>query len=111
MHLFWCCIVIFLLQGLTQISLQGLRKQSVEDAERLLSTRVATFLRNRGYQSEAEYVRIIAEWHRANDERGLSQLERSRANYELLNYLLDDWMPWHRDNYDFTSIDINRYYC
>ena len=103
-------VFIFILTGLTQVSLQGLRKQSVEDAEKLLSTRVATFLESKGYQSEAEYVQIIADWHRGNDERGLSQLERSRANYALLNYVLDEWMPWHRRNYDFTSIDINRYF-
>lgn len=99
---------LFYCSDLTQVSLQGLRKQSVEDAERLLSTSVARFFRSRGYVAEAEYVQIIADWHRANDERGLSQLERSRANYGLLNYLLDEWMPWHRDNYDFASIDINR---
>ena len=29
-------------------------------------------------------------------------------NYEMLNYVLDDWMPWHRENYDFSTIDINR---
>ena len=26
----------------------------------------------------------------------------------MLNMILDDWMPWHRNNYDFSSIDINR---
>ena len=47
-------------------------------------------------------------WHEAADGRGLSELDRCRKNYAMLNMILDDWMPWHRDNYDFASIDINR---
>lgn len=28
----------------------------------------------------------------------------------MLNMILDEWMPpWHRENYDFSTIDINRY--
>ncbi|KAJ7394540.1 hypothetical protein OS493_000355 [Desmophyllum pertusum] len=26
----------------------------------------------------------------------------------MLNYVLDEWMPWHVENYDFRTIDINR---
>lgn len=26
----------------------------------------------------------------------------------MLNYILDEWMPWHKDDYDFSKIDINR---
>ena len=97
-----------MLLGLTQVALQGVRKQSVEDAEKLLSKRVATFMSSKGFTEESKYVSVIAEWHRANDERGMDQISRSRANYNLLNYLLDIWMPWHREKYDFSTIDINR---
>ena len=97
--------------GLTQIALQGLRKQSVPDAELLLSHRVAAFLRQRGYLVEAEYVQVVADWHEAWDGRGITQLQRCRKNYAMLNYLLDEWMPWHRQSYDFLFIDINRYVC
>jgi len=46
--------------------------------------------------------------HEAADGRGLSELEGCRKNYAMLNMILDDWMPWHKDNYDFSSMDINR---
>ena len=54
-------------------------------------------------------MQLMANWHEASDGRGLSQLKRAQYNYEMLNYVLDDWMPWHRENYDFSTIDINRY--
>lgn len=62
--------------GLTHAALTGERKQSVQDAERLLSYHVAKFLRERGYDKEAKYVEIIAGWHEAADGRGISELQR-----------------------------------
>lgn len=97
------------LSGLTHAALVGKRKQSVKDAERLLSYHVVDSLRRHEYHTEADYVRIVAQWHEASDGRGLSQLQRCKYNYEMLNFVLDEWMPWHTDNYDFTTIDINRY--
>ena len=98
------------LSGLTHAALVGKRKQSVKDAERLLSYHVVNSLQRLGYNLEASYVRTIAQWHEASDGRGLSQLQRSRYNYQMLNFILDEWMPWHRENYDFSTIDINRYF-
>lgn len=95
--------------GLTYAALIGKRKQSLKDAERLLSKHVADSLRRKGHDQEARHVLLIANWHEASDGRGLSQLKRSQYNYEILNYVLDDWMPWHNENYDFSTIDINRY--
>lgn len=94
--------------GLTYATLIGKRKQSLKDAERLLSYHVADSLRRRGHMQEAEHMKVIASWHEASDGRGLSQLQRSRYNYQMLNYVLDDWMPSHQENYDFSTIDINR---
>ena len=94
--------------GLTHAALVGKRKQSVKDAERLLSYHVVDSLRRHGHNTEADYVRIIAQWHEASDGRGLSQMQRCRYNYEMLNFILDEWMPWHRETYDFATIDINR---
>lgn len=94
--------------GLTYTALTGKRKQSVVDAERLLSYHVADFFREKGYEREYEYTKIIAQWHEASDGRGISQLQRCRYNYAMLNYILDVWMPWHGENYDFSTIDINR---
>ena len=94
--------------GLTHAALVGKRKQSVKDAERLLSYHVVASLERHGHNVEADYVRIVAQWHEASDGRGLSQLQRCKYNYEMLNFILDEWMPWHTDNYDFSTIDINR---
>ena len=95
--------------GLTNAALNGSRKESVPDAEKLLSFYVAKFLRAKNYDAEAEYVETVAKWHEASDGRGLSQLQRCRRNYGMLNYILDEWIPWHRDVYDLSLLDINKY--
>ena len=64
--------------GLTHAALLGERKQSVTDAEKMLSYLVAKFLREHGYEREAYYVETVAGWHEAADGRGLTELERSR---------------------------------
>ncbi|KAI8494599.1 hypothetical protein Bbelb_278250 [Branchiostoma belcheri] len=48
---------------LTYAALVGLRKQSVSDAEKLLSHAVAQFFKSKGYESEAQYVKVVADWH------------------------------------------------
>lgn len=94
--------------GLTLAALRGERKQSVQDAERMLSYQVAKFLRNNGYLRKATYVETVAGWHEAADGRGLTQLQRCKKNYAMLNMVLNEWMPWHVHCYDFSTIDINR---
>ena len=94
---------------LTYASLTGERKQSVEDAERLLSTDMANFMKKKGYAYEEKYIRVISNWRRANDERGLTELQRCRFNYEFLNFIIDDLMPWHKDLLDFSLLEVNRY--
>ena len=94
--------------GLTLAALRGERKQSVQDAERMLSYLVAKFLAEKGYEAEARYVSTIAGWHEAADGRGLSQLQRCKKNYAMLNMVLDEWMHWHGECYDFSTIDINK---
>lgn len=93
--------------GLSHAALIGQRPQSVEDAERLLSHHVAASMKKNGYDFEADYVTTVAGWHEASLGRGMSQLKRSKANYQMLNYLLDELMPWHAEKYDFTFLDIN----
>ena len=46
--------------GLTYAALTGQRKQSVQDAERMLSFLVSDFLQEKGYNQEASYVKIVA---------------------------------------------------
>lgn len=48
------------------------------------------------YSSEAQYLRIIRNWRRAVDERGLTDAQRQQYNKDLLDFILDDLMPWHR---------------
>ena len=75
--------------GLTFAALTGERKQSVVDAERMLSYLVASFLGEHGYEKE-EFVRTVAGWHEAADGRSLSEFERCKKNYEMLNMILDE---------------------
>ena len=69
------------------------------------------FFERKGYTLEAEYVRIIRNWRRACDERGITDGERSLYNQELLNYILDDMMPWHSKEgmNDYSLLEVNQY--
>lgn len=62
-----------------------------------------------GYAFEARYIRTIWNWRRASDERGLSSLQRCRFNYQFLNLILEGLMPWYKDFYDFSLLEVNRY--
>ena len=95
--------------GLTRAALTGERKQSVGDAEQMLLFLVAKFLREHGYIREANYIDIVAGWHEAADGRGLTELQRYKRNYAMLNMILDEWMPRHREIPDLSTIGINRY--
>lgn len=94
---------------LTYPAFVGSRKQSVIDAERLFSPKLASFMERNGYGFEAKYIRTIWNWRRASDERGLSSLQRCRFNYELLNMTLQELMPWFKEFYDFSLLEVNRY--
>ena len=48
------------------------------------------------------YIKVIKNWRRESDERVLSQFTWCRFDYELLNFILDELMPWHKDMYDFS---------
>ena len=89
--------------GLTYPALTGSRKQSVIDAERLFNPDLAAFMQQKGYDYEAGYIQTIWNWRRACDERGLSELQRSKFNYQLLNMILDELMPWHKELYDLFT--------
>ena len=94
---------------LTYSALVGQRKQSVQDAERMFSKSLEDFFKkDQKYHEEYRYVKAVRGWRRACDERGLNERERSRLNYGLLNYILDDLMPWHSDMYDFSQLEVTR---
>ena len=82
--------------GLTYEALNGKNKQLVPDCERLISTGVVSFLREKGDERGAAVMSKIPNWHMAVDGRGLSEETRSKLCMEMKDWILDDWMPWHR---------------
>ena len=92
------------------MALSGIRKQSVEDVERLFGNSVIKWMERKGYTHEAEYLHVICNWRRASDERGLSTTEHIQFNNSLLNYILDDLMPWHKQDglRDFSLLEVNK---
>ena len=66
-------------------------------------------MESKKYIYEAKYIRAVCHWRLASDQRGLSQLERCRYNYELLNPVLTEMVPWFEENYDFSTLEVTRY--
>lgn len=93
---------------LTYTALTGERKQSVSDAERLFSSSLLAFMERKGFTCEANYIRVVLNWRRACDERGLNELQRSHFNQKMLNYILEELMPWYQ-HYDYSYLEVNRY--
>ena len=93
--------------NLTYPVLTGARKQSIQDVERLFSKEMESFIDQKGYLKEARYIRVINNWRRACDERGLSSEDREQFNTDLLEYILANLMPWHKHT-DFSHLEVNR---
>ena len=67
-------------------------------------------MENKGYIFKEDYIRtVVLNCRRVCDERGLSELQRRRYNYQMFNYMyiLDDLMPLHRQEYDFSHLEVN----
>lgn len=64
-------------------------------------------MQNNGYAHVPLYVQPVLNWRRASDECGLSAMEHPRFNHELLDYIIDELMPWHREC-DFSTLEVNR---
>lgn len=92
--------------GLTYPAFVGSRKQCVTDAERLFSPKLAAFMEKKGYTFEAKYIKTVWNWRRASDERSLTSLQRCQFNYEFLNFMLEDLMPWYKESYDFILLEV-----
>ena len=93
--------------NLTYPALTGARKQSISDVERLFSKEMETFMIAQGYTPEAQYIKVIRNWRRACDERGISDVDRVKYQNEFLLYILDELMPWHK-KMDFSHLEVNR---
>lgn len=94
--------------GLTYEALTGKNKQSVPDCERMISRGVIQFLKTGGYSYEARVLEIFRHWHLAADGRGISEEVRSSYFKEMKDWILDDWMPWHNADSDYSFLDVNR---
>lgn len=79
------------------------------DAERLFGPQLVAFMHRKGHAYEAKYIEAISNWRIACDRRGLTELERCRLNHQFLNLILDELMPWHHQEYDFSLLEVNRY--
>lgn len=93
----------------TCVALVGLQKQSVEDAERLVSPQVAQFMEVHADDITATHFQMLSDLHEANDSRGKSEEWRRFANQSVLKYIVEDYMPWPCDGgiCDVSLIDIN----
>ena len=97
--------------GLTHTALTGKRKQSVPDAEKLLSSAVAKWCKENGFPEEGRVAEVIANWHKASDGRGLNEETRRKYNLAMLEFILEDWMPYFKDQEerDYSRLDPNRF--
>ena len=75
----------------------GTRKQSVSDVEQIFSQDALNFMEKKNYEFEARYVKIIRNWWRSCDERGLSDDEQSSFNQDFIKYILDELIPGHNN--------------
>ena len=66
------------------------------------------FVNKMEYEFEEKFVQVVLNWRRVSDEHGLSELQRSHYNYDMLNFLLDELVPWHQDNYDLSTLEVNQ---
>ena len=78
--------------GLTYEALTGKNKQSVPDCECLIGPGVISFLESKGHTSGAKVIRLIHNWHKAVDGRGLSEDQHSLYCIQMKEWLLEDWI-------------------
>ena len=94
--------------GLTHPALVGTRKQSIEDIERLFGERLIAFMDKKQYTSEASYLRLVRNWRRATDERGISDSQRQEFSKNFLKFIVEGLIPWS-DTLDYSSLEVNRW--
>ena len=72
---------------------------------------MANFMKEKGYIAEEKYVRVVRNWRRSVDERGLSATQRQQYRKDMLSFILDDLMPWHAVSGldDYSLLEVNRY--
>lgn len=95
--------------GLTYEALTGKNKQSVPDCEKIISLGVIAFMEKNNHLEEAKVLKTIHSWHKAVDGRGLDETTRSNHCKDMLQWVLEDWMPYHdKEQPDYSLVDVNR---
>ena len=98
--------------GLTFSALTGADKQSIVDAEKLISPAVLHFMKDKGYDEESRLVEACLDWHKATDERGLSQDRRQKCNMKMLQFIHEELIPWYNTDsstgLDYSTLEVNR---
>ena len=64
-------------------------------------------MQQKGCDYEAGYIQTVWNWRQACDEHGLSELQRSKFNYQFLNMILDELMPWHKELYQPVRLGVS----
>ncbi len=83
--------------GLTHPALTGIRKQSVQDVERLFGQGVINFMNAKKYEKEAKFLTVIRNWRLAIDGRGLTEETRQMFLQDFKVFICEDLMPWYPD--------------
>ena len=67
-------------------------------------------MERKGYTAEAHLVRIVHNWHKAVDGRDLDEAIRSQRVRDMINWLLEDWIPGYQKDSptDFRLLDVYR---
>ena len=76
---------------LTLPALTGIRKQNVQDIERLFGNS----MERKRYEPEVMFLRAVRNWRRAIDERRLEEIQRQQFLHEFKVYVCEDLMPWY----------------
>ena len=93
---------------LTHPALTGIRKQNVQDVERLFGNSVIDFMERKRYEPEVMFLRAVRNWRRAIDERGLEEIQRQQFLHEFKIYVCEDLMPWYAKGLkDFSLLEVN----
>ena len=79
--------------GLTKSALTGVNKQSVPDCERMFSVGMIDFMQKNVHVNDMVFLTLVHNWHKASDGRGLDEDTWHLYNKQMLNWVLDDWMP------------------
>lgn len=81
----------------------------MQDVVRLFGEGVIDFMDKKEYKAEAKFLRVVRNWRRAIDERGLSEMSRQKFLQEFKDYICEDLMPWYTASPDFSLLEVNRY--